>query len=338
MKQISKLILIFILLLALAACNKEEKPTPASPQTEQVQPADEAAATDEIETPSPVVQAPCNTPLGMNEVEGETVICGTVSVPENYDDPDGNRIPLSFAVLKAVGDSPASDPIVFLHGGPGSGELLSLTQFTEDFATLRQNRDVVVFDQRGAGFSNEPVNCDIALIKREEEINDAVAQASPEDADKVKQEKILEICAEAALERGIDLAQYNTINNAQDVQNLVAALGYEEFNLYGHSYGTKLALETMRQQPTGLRSVILDSAVPPHVKFYSHPNEAAVEAAQALFAACAADNACSAAYPDLESRFNQLMAQLEDAPIALEDDQSITPAAVVGLFNLRNDR
>lgn len=271
-------------------------------------------------------------------LKGETIICGTVSVPENYDDPDGNRIPLSYALLKASGDSPAPDPVIFLHGGPGSGELLTLSTFVEDFATVRQDRDVVVFDQRGAGFSNAPLDCAMELIEREEEITDAVAQAAPEDADKVRQAKILEICAEAAQERGVDLTQYNTINNARDVQSVVTALGYEDFNLYGHSYGTKLALETMRQQPAGLRSVVVDSVMPPDIKMYERSSEPAVGAAQALFAACAADDACNSAYPNLESRFNQLMVQLEEAPIVLDEDQSITPAAVVALFNLRNSR
>ena len=338
---------VLAFLLALAACSAQvttyaPEPT-APPQAEQVEPTTEISEAGERSTPSPedlyaVTQMPCNTPLGGDEVEGKTVICGTVSVPENYDDPTGNRIPLSYALLKASGDSPAPDPVIFLHGGPGSGELLTLVQFIEDFATVRQDRDVVVFDQRGAGFSNAPLDCTTEIIDREEEISDAVTKASPEDADQVRQAKILEICAQTAQERSVDLPQYNTINNAHDVQSLVTALGYKDFNLYGHSYGTKLALETMRQQPAGLRSVLLDSVAPPNIKFYEHSSEPAVEAAQALFTACVDDNTCNTTYPDLESRFNQLMAQLEESPIALDDDQSITPAEVVALFNMRNSR
>ncbi len=285
-----------------------------------------------------VTLSQCNIPPGGDEIEGKTIICGTVSVPENYDKPTGNRILLSYALLKANGNLPASDPVIFLHGGPGSGELLFLPQFVDDFATMRQYRDVLVFDQRGAGFSNGPLDCAMDLLKREKEISDAVAMASPDDADKVKQEIVLEVCREGAQKRNIDLSQYNTINNGRDVQNLVTALGYEEFNLYGHSYGTKLALEIMRQQPAGLRSVILDSSMSPNVKFYEESGKPAVESAQALFAACSDDDACHATYPDLMSRFNQLMSQLEDAPIVLDNDKSITPAAVVALFNMRNSR
>ena len=42
-------------------------------------------------------------------------------------------------------------------------ELTTLTQgLQERFATLRQRRDVIVFDQRGAGFSSGEVNCFVA--------------------------------------------------------------------------------------------------------------------------------------------------------------------------------
>ncbi|MEA3336701.1 MAG: alpha/beta hydrolase [Chloroflexota bacterium] len=327
---------VLVLLLALAACDAQV-PTPAPEPTTEISEAGEGSAPSSEDLYA-VTQSPCDVPPGGDEIEGETIICGTVSVPENYDDPDGNRIPLSYALLKASGDSPAPDPVIFLHGGPGSGELLTLATFVEDFATVRQDRDVLVFDQRGAGFSNAPLDCAMDLIEREEEIADAVAQASPEDADKLRQAKILEICAQAAQERGVDLSQYNTINNARDVQSVVTALGYEDFNLYGHSYGTKLALETMRQQPAGLRSVVVDSVAPPDIELYARSREPALEAAQALFAACAAGDACNAAYPDLEARFNLLMAQLEQAPIVVNEEQSITPAEVIALFNLRNSR
>ena len=334
--------IVLVVLSVLAACGADVS-TPAPPQADKDGLTSERPQARAGNGPFPenrytATRKPCNTPLSRKEVEGETIVCGTVSVPENYSDPGGKWIPLSYALLKASGATPSPDPVIFLHGGPGSGELLSLVTFIEDFATVRKDRDVVVFDQRGAGFSNGPLDCTMDLIEQEEAITNAVEQAQPDAADKVKQAVILGICIKAAQGRGIDLSQYNTINNARDVQGLVSALGYEEFNLYGHSYGTKLALETLRQRPAGLRSVIVDSVAPPVVKMYERPGEAAVKAAQALFTACAENTACNAAYPGLEARFNRLMAQLEASPIVLDGDQSITPVAIVALFNMRNNR
>ena len=69
----------------------------------------------------PVTIEACPRPLPAAEVEGKTVICGRVDVPEDHDSPEGPRIKLSFAVLKAHTESPAPDPLVYLHGGPGGG-------------------------------------------------------------------------------------------------------------------------------------------------------------------------------------------------------------------------
>ena len=330
-KHLTLLILVFLL---LAACSSTTELITAT------QSLGESIETNVLSDEGSylVKEAPCNRPPGGDEIEGETVICGTVNVPENYDDPTGNQIPLAYAVLKASGDLPAAEPVLFLHGGPGSGELMFLEKLVEDFATIRQDRDVVIFDQRGAGFSNTLTDCSLELIDREVEITTAVAQAPPDDVENVQQLEIVRICAETAKQRGVDLAQYNTVNNAHDAQSLKTALGYDAFNLYGFSYGTTLALEIMRQEPEGLLSVVLDSTIPPNVKMHERPSEPAIEAVQALFTACINDTSCNAAYPNLEVRFSQLMVQLEESPIALNDDQSITPVEIVALINMRNNR
>lgn len=276
-------------------------------------------------------------PGGNEEIKGKTYSCGSATMPENYDNPDGNKVKLSYIVLKATGETPADDPVVFLHGGPGSGAMIYVSQMVDDFATVRQNRDVIIFDQRGAGFSNASLDCSEELFSAKDQIATSVAEVSVEDAPLVKQEKIIKICTNIALKNGADLSQYNTINNARDVQNLVEALGYENFNLYGWSYGTELAQEILRQNPTGLRSVIFDSSVPLDMKFYERATEPAVESAQALFESCAADNECNTAYPNLESRFNNLMTALDETPIALSADSVISSKEVVALFLRRND-
>ena len=106
------------------------------------------------------VSCPQSVVSGLEEVEGETVVCGTVSVPANYDDPNGSTIDLTYGILKSTSLSPAADPVIYLHGGPGEAELTELTQTLRNkFATLRERRDVIVFDQRGTGFSPGEVEC-----------------------------------------------------------------------------------------------------------------------------------------------------------------------------------
>jgi pimeloyl-ACP methyl ester carboxylesterase len=85
--------------------------------------------------------------------------CGTLDVPENWSDPEGRRIEIGYAVLKATGSQPAADPIVFLAGGPGTSPMTRIEAWASVFAPLRQDRDIVIFDQRGTRLSS-PLRCE----------------------------------------------------------------------------------------------------------------------------------------------------------------------------------
>jgi pimeloyl-ACP methyl ester carboxylesterase len=97
------------------------------------------------------------------------------------------------------------------------------------------------------------------------------------------------------------------------------ALGYERFNLYGLSYGTRVALTALRDLPAArIRSVVLDSAVPPQRHLVSGGAAAALEySLERMFADCAASPACLAAYPDLEATTSPLLARHNAPPLAL---------------------
>jgi pimeloyl-ACP methyl ester carboxylesterase len=283
-----------------------------------------------------VAETPCPADPALSEIEGETVICGTVTVPENYDEPDGNPIDLAFAVLKSTSLSPVSDPVIYLHGGPGAAELRNLAKMTERFAPIRQSRDVVIFDQRGTGFSNERLTCEVEYSTQQEAMREFV-RAYNQGGASVPEEfgvnyKIFEICLERFDKIDTDLTQYNTMNNARDVMNLASALGYDLYNLYGFSYGTQLALEVMRQQPEGLRSVILDSVAPADIKLYENFGQPNVEAVTSLFEICANDGDCNKAYPDLKNRFETLLTKLNSQPLIEEDGSIITGDTVIGAF------
>jgi pimeloyl-ACP methyl ester carboxylesterase len=284
----------------------------------------------------PVAETPCPADPALTEIEGETVVCGTVTVPENYDDPDGNQIDLAFAVLKSTSLSPAPDPVIYLHGGPGAAELRNLAKMSERFAAIRQTRDVVIFDQRGTGYSNKQLTCEVEYATQQDEIRELVKQVQA-GGGSVNEEyavnyKLFEVCLKRFEDIGTDLSQYNTVNNARDVVNLASALGYDTHNLYGFSYGTQLALEVMRQQPEGLRSVILDSVAPADIKLYENFGQPNVEAVTSLFEFCAADKDCSLAYPNLLDRFKTLLATLDNQPVTEDDGAVVTADTVIGAF------
>lgn len=283
------------------------------------------------------IPCPEGIPLGLYEVEGETAACGTVSVPVNYDESDDKQIELTYGILKSTSLAPAEDPVIYMHGGPGAAELGLLAQdLAEKFATLRQRRDIIVFDERGSGYSPGEVDCSPAY----ESVSDAIfeeAQSEVEPGDfsyiAVARNKLMEICVESLNEDGIDLSQYNTINNARDVAALAEALGYESYNLYGLSYGTKLGLEVIRQNPPGLRSVILDSVASPDIKMYERMAEANEVAFLNIYDMCLADEACADAYPDLPERLNALFAQLDEESISLDNGLAIDSKSLASQLN-----
>ena len=286
-----------------------------------------------------VKEAACPARPALTEIEGITVTCGTVTVPEDYDNPDGTQIDLAFAVLKSDSLSPAADPVIYLHGGPGAAELRELGRLSERLAPIRQTRDVVIFDQRGTGYSPGPLTCDVEYATQQDEIREYVEEYSGGaiNEDAAVNKALFAVCLERFESIDADLSQYNTINNARDVVELATALGYEdEINLYGFSYGTQVALEVMRQHPERLRGVVLDSVAPASIKLYENMGQPNVEAITSLLAICAADEACNEAYPDLRARFEALLDQLDEEPLRRVDGSPVTAQTVVSALR-QND-
>jgi pimeloyl-ACP methyl ester carboxylesterase len=266
------------------------------------------------------------------EVEGSTVICGQVNVPEDHAKPDGKRIDLAFAVLKARTQSPVPDPVIYLHGGPGGGAVQALAGIVHPlFDGYRDRRDVVTFDQRAAGISSDMVTCFRTLGGNIYEL------LEPSAATEEMQGAFFKDCVAELVGTGSDLTAYNTYQNALDVQALMLALGYQDYNIYGVSYGTTLGLEVMRSAPEKVRSVVLDSVSPPQAKVYDENAKPTQESIQAVLDQCAADPACAAAFPDLEAVLMRVAEQLQKAPIpAARGKPEVTITSLIDLFSDRN--
>ncbi len=280
----------------------------------------------------PVTIEACPRPLPAAEVEGKTVICGRVDVPEKHDVPDGPRIALSFAVLKAHTQSPAPDPLVYLHGGPGGGAVRDLAGIVVPiFEGHRARRDVVTFDQRAAGISSDMVTCFSTFE------NSLVDLFQKDKLDGAKIEDIFAKCTGELKANGRNLSAYNTVENAKDVRAVMQALGYSDYNIYGISYGTKLALEVMRSAPEGVRSVVIDSVFPPNARAYDTNILPVQEGVQQVINQCAADAACAAAFPDLEATIQRVAVKLEKNPIpAARGRPEINVRTLISLFEDRN--
>ncbi len=232
--------------------------------------------------------------LGTGLVEGKNVTCGFLSVPEDRSQPKGTTLRLAVAIFKTPSSHPASDPVLVLGGGPGNAllENTGSKYNAGNLAYLLGNRDLIVLEQRGTGYSQPSLRC-----------------LDSED---------FRACHDRLVKPVINLNAFTTLEDATDVHDLIQTLGYQAVNLDGTSYGTRLALTVMRLFPADLRSVILDSVIPPQVNFFTNIAPAAQRAFDVLFHACATDPHCNATYPHLQAVFYHLVSDLNASPITFQ--------------------
>ncbi|MEW9837662.1 alpha/beta hydrolase [Mesorhizobium marinum] len=300
-----------------------------------VDPAFERLSAGGYNATTPVTMRSCPRPLGLYEIERKTLFCGAVSVPEDHARPDGRRIELAFAIMKSHSSYPEPDPLVYLHGGPGTGNLEGLRGFAKVFDKFRQNRDVIMFDERAAGLSGHSTTCYEALTTNILDIARKTAEATTQKDGDTSPSKLAADCISELRASGIDLAKYNTYENALDVRAVVTALGYESYNLYGISYGTKLALEVMRSVPEGVRAVIIDGVAPPSVHLYDTLAQPGSEAVTFLLDQCRTNPACDSAYPELNDKLRQAFTNAAEGKIVVRG-KKMPPQFVQVLFDRRN--
>ncbi|MBO9322039.1 MAG: alpha/beta fold hydrolase, partial [Roseiflexus sp.] len=305
------ILLILALLVSACAVPSSSNPTPTlAPGAEELLgaptatsvPPTAAPVSTAAPAPSPARSAaryetaPCEFPVPA----GVSVECGWLTVPENRAKPDnGREVRLHVAIFRSTRPNPPPDPIVYLEGGPGVDALERLPLvFDIWFRPFLANRDFILYDQRGTGYSTPSLACP-ELTKLSFDMLPMDIRAG--ESSRLWKEAALK-CHARLVAEGIDLKQYNTLTNAADLEDLRLALGYEQWNLLGSSYGTRLALTAMREYPQGIRSVVLDSTRPLQINESQTPADAE-RAFQTLFRGCAADPTCNAAYPDLERVF-----------------------------------
>lgn len=238
--------------------------------------------------------------------------CGTLAVPMRRDQPQGNKVWLSVAVIRSQSKTPAPDPIIDLEGGPGGSALASVDRWTRPVSPLLSNRDVILVDQRGTGYSQPRLTCEqmFATDQPVSETDDIKPQVTE--------------CAQRLKADHIDLAAFNSEESAADIADLRKALKIDKWNIYGVSYGTRLALEIMQHQPEGIRSVVLDSVYPPSVKGLEEQPANLYRALQALFADCQSTPTCNGPHPNLEQKLSNAIDNLNRHPLTARGYDRVT--------------
>ena len=248
-------------------------------------------AAAELSARDPYVElAPCELHAAGGRITLEAR-CGQFLVPENPAEPEGRQIELAYAVVPARGRQRQDDPLFFLAGGPGQSAREAAPILRLALREINRSRDLIFLDQRGTGGSNK-LDCDFG---------DTVDWMQ-HDFDQITQH--LRGCFE---QWDADVRFYTTTHAADDIEALRQRYGFDQINLLGGSYGTRLAQVYMRRFPERVRRVVLDGVVPMRLALGEEHGPMLDQALYRLFDSCHDDPACRDAFPALRNAFDSLV-------------------------------
>lgn len=232
------------------------------------------------------------------EVSGRTreLQCAEIWVPENPRDAESKQIKLFIARIPAAQKSKKlRQPMLLLAGGPGQAASEAFLFFDKQQRRLASTRDLYIIDQRGTGKSS-PLQC---KQLQDDQYKFAV--------DEIK--KQTQACLDSF---DADVRFYTTTNTVHDLEQVREALDVEQWNIFGVSYGTRVASTYAQLFPGRVRTMVLDSAVPHEHVLGSEIAIESQEALDTLFDECESNRDCRNAFPHLKERFNAFIQQPYD--------------------------
>jgi pimeloyl-ACP methyl ester carboxylesterase len=239
---------------------------------------------------------------GAREGAKEKALCGTHEVFENRAAKGGRRIGLKIVVFPATGPNKQPDPLFYIPGGPGSSATEDAPFIAQEYARVRERRDLVFVDQRGTGGSN-PLDCPLF------DPSDLASYLGP-----FFPLEAVRRCREQ-LEPRADLRLYTTPVAMDDLEEVRAALGYARINISGGSYGTRAAQVYMKRHPKSVRAVVLQGVSPTNQWMPRDFPQHTERALNGVLDECSADAACRAAFPDLRADAKAVLARLLRGPV-----------------------
>jgi pimeloyl-ACP methyl ester carboxylesterase len=262
---------------------------------------------------------PCTLAKGTDSL---MAYCGTLQVPENHDAPDGRKITLAISWLPASGEA-EPDPIFMLAGGPGQAARGSFPMVSGAFTEARRKRHIILLDQRGTGDSS-PLKCvneqgESAVVDDEDYTADAATSFAKR-------------CA-AQFEGKVDVAQFSSSDAIRDLDAARKALGAEQINLIGISYGTRMAQLYGKRYPQHTRTITIDGIAPLESVLGQDHAKNLESSLDLQFAQCAKDKACREKLGDPRAQLNTLLATLAKGPVPVRYRDAITGEWKDGQFS-----
>ena len=225
--------------------------------------------------------------------------CGTLTRPLDPSGEVDGEIELRIAVVPALNLTPEPDPVVPIAGGPGQGSVQFYTAYSGAFEPLRRNRDILLVDQRGTGESST-MDC---------EFDDDIVEGD------YSTELTIKYTRQCLDSLPHDSRFFTTSVAVRDLDAVREALGYPALNLYGISYGSRVAQHYARQFPDNTRTIIIDGVVPPQKSLGPEIATESQNAVDNILARCIEDAACNQRFPNIDATFDRVLAALIDEPV-----------------------
>ncbi len=247
-------------------------------------------------------ETPCDF---FTQINSKPDLCGYVEVPNSWERPKEGTTKIAYAVYKSKSENRKPDPVIFIQGGPG-GNVLSLSNIYSRL-NLDADRDFILYDQRGIGFSDEICpNLSASIL----EVMAMDINYKQEDEEIVKR---ISECTKSLSSPNFNRS-FGTIENVKDLETLREHLGYEQLNIFGGSYGTRLGLKHMELFPKSVRTATLSGLFPPEIRMYDSLVSSFNRSIQKVFETCETDVECNSKYPNLKNEFYEICKQLDKEP------------------------
>jgi pimeloyl-ACP methyl ester carboxylesterase len=273
------------------------------------------AAADDPAT-LPLIECRLEHPLHLTSIPAR---CGTLRVPLDPEHPREGSVDLKVAVVPALNRRSAAAPLFLLAGGPGQSAMQVYVALSSAFARINRNHAIVLLDQRGTGHSS---------LQSCEYPEDWQEPADPIPA-------LRKATSDCVAKLGPHVRFYTTSVAVRDLNDMRMALGYDQIDLYGGSYGTRVAELFMRRYPTHVHAVILDGVTYPQQAIGAETPQDGERALNLIVARCMQTPDCAATYPQLPNELSALLQKFgpQKATVTIDDPNSGLPLDIE--FNRR---
>lgn len=225
--------------------------------------------------------------------------CASISVPLDHDTPDGEHIDI--AVSRHAADPDARIGVLIVNpGGPGASGIGLPASLADAHPDLAKHFDIIGFDPRGVGGSRE-LTCDdpLAAFYRLDNQPD-------DDAERTDLITAADAASDACADADPDfLPNIGTSAVVEDIDAIREALGEEQINYLGLSYGSVIGLLYTTRYGDRVRALVVDGVTDPAHDLAAWLTSQAVAADAALRSVIETCDGCDDGLADLAEAFER---------------------------------